>query len=104
MAQRTEAAQADQESAQGHQPFQGLGRRFQRRIRWRFGPSTSRSTAMRTAADASAMRVRTGQGWVTARRDPTASPTSVRRQNLARVVAARDAEASDLQSELDEVI
>ena len=50
---------------------------------------------MRTATDAPTMRVRTGQGWVTARRDPAASPTGVRRQNLDRVVAALDAAAVD---------
>ena len=43
---------------------------------------------MRTAPDAPTMRVRTGRGWVTARREPAASPASVRRQNLDRVVAA----------------
>jgi hypothetical protein len=45
---------------------------------------------MRTAADAPTMRVRAGRGWVTARRDPAASPAGVRRQNLDRVVAALD--------------
>jgi hypothetical protein len=45
---------------------------------------------MRTAADAPTMRVRTGRGWITARRDATASPASVRRQNLDRVVATLD--------------
>ncbi|WP_052359553.1 stealth family protein [Actinoplanes friuliensis] len=43
---------------------------------------------MRTAADAPVMRVRGRQGWVTARRDATASPARVRRQNLDRVVTA----------------
>jgi hypothetical protein len=50
---------------------------------------------MRTAADAPTMRVRAGRGWVTARRDPVASPAGVRRQNLDRVVAALDAAGID---------
>lgn len=50
---------------------------------------------MRIAADAPTMRVRTGEGWVTARRDPAASPTRVRRQNLDRIVAALDAAGID---------
>ncbi|GAA2472703.1 exopolysaccharide phosphotransferase [Winogradskya humida] len=45
---------------------------------------------MRTAEAAVTMRVRTGRGWVTARRDPAASPAGVRRDNLDRVVAALD--------------
>jgi Stealth protein CR2, conserved region 2/Stealth protein CR4, conserved region 4/Stealth protein CR3, conserved region 3/Stealth protein CR1, conserved region 1 len=45
---------------------------------------------MRVAADAAKIRVRTGQGRVTARRDPAASPAGVRRDNLDRVVAALD--------------
>jgi len=48
-----------------------------------------RLPAMRSAA-ASVIRVRTGQGWVTARRDTAASPAGVRRENLDRVVAALD--------------
>ncbi|MFI7547703.1 stealth family protein [Actinoplanes sp. NPDC049599] len=50
---------------------------------------------MRTAPDAPTMRVRAGRGWVTARRDPAASPAGVRRQNLDRVVAALDAAGVD---------
>ena len=50
---------------------------------------------MRTAADAPTMRVRTGRGWVTARRDPAASPAGVRRQNLDRVIAALDTAGID---------
>ncbi|RSM67466.1 hypothetical protein DMB66_15715 [Actinoplanes sp. ATCC 53533] len=50
---------------------------------------------MRTAADAPTMRVRAGRGWVTAHRDPAASPAGVRRQNLDRVVAALDAAGID---------
>ena len=50
---------------------------------------------MRTAADAPTMRVRTGRGWVTARRDPAASPAEVRRQNLDRVVTALEAAGVD---------
>jgi hypothetical protein len=46
---------------------------------------------MRVSDDAPTMRVRTGHGRVTARRDATASPGRVRRQNLDRVVAALDA-------------
>ena len=49
----------------------------------------------RIAAGAPTMRVHTGQGWVTARRDPAASPTGVRRQNLDRVVAALDTAGID---------
>ena len=49
-----------------------------------------RLPAMRAAAGASTMRVRTGEGWVTARRQPAASPAGVRRENLDRVVAALD--------------
>ncbi|MFI7600774.1 stealth family protein [Actinoplanes sp. NPDC049681] len=45
---------------------------------------------MRGAADAPTLRVRTSRGWVTARKDPAASPADVRRQNLDRVVAALD--------------
>ncbi|MEV8510160.1 stealth family protein [Actinoplanes sp. NPDC051475] len=45
---------------------------------------------MRGAADAPTIRVRTARGWVTARKDPAASPADVRRQNLERVVAALD--------------
>jgi Stealth protein CR2, conserved region 2/Stealth protein CR3, conserved region 3/Stealth protein CR4, conserved region 4/Stealth protein CR1, conserved region 1 len=51
--------------------------------------------AMRAAPAAPTMRVRTGQGWLSARRDPAASPTGVRRQNLDRVVAALDAAGID---------
>ena len=50
---------------------------------------------MRIAADAPVMRVRARRGWVTARRDPAASPAGVRRQNLDRVVAALDAAGID---------
>ncbi len=50
---------------------------------------------MRAKPDAPTMRVRTGRGWVTAHRDPYASPTSVRRQNLDRVTAALDAAGID---------
>jgi hypothetical protein len=50
---------------------------------------------MRTAADAPTMRVRAGRGWVTARREPAASPAGVRRQNLDRVIAALDAAGID---------
>lgn len=50
---------------------------------------------MRTATDAPTMRVRAGRGWVTAHRDPAASPAGVRRQNLDRVVAALDAAGID---------
>jgi hypothetical protein len=49
-----------------------------------------RLPAMRDATDATTMRVRTGQGWVTARRLTAASPAGVRRENLNRVVAALD--------------
>ena len=49
-----------------------------------------RLPAMRAAAGASTMRVRTGEGWVTARQQPAASPAGVRRENLDRVVAALD--------------
>jgi hypothetical protein len=50
---------------------------------------------MRTATDAPTMRVRAGRGWVTARRDPAASPAEVRRQNLDRVIAALEAAGVD---------
>jgi hypothetical protein len=50
---------------------------------------------MRTAPDAPTMRVRAHRGWVTARRDPAASPAGVRRQNLDRVVAALEAAGVD---------
>jgi len=53
-----------------------------------------RLPAMRTA-DPSTLRVRTGQGWVTARRQSTASPSGVRRENLDRVVAALDSAGVD---------
>lgn len=43
---------------------------------------------MRVAEDAPTMRVRSGRGWVTARRDAFASPVQVRRQNLDRTIAA----------------
>jgi hypothetical protein len=49
-----------------------------------------RLPAMRADADAPAMKVRTGQGWVTARRQQAASPAGVRRENLDRVVTALD--------------
>jgi hypothetical protein len=49
-----------------------------------------RLPAMRADADAPTMKVRTGQGWVTARRQLIASPAGVRRENLDRVVAALD--------------
>ncbi|MFI5931308.1 stealth family protein [Actinoplanes sp. NPDC051494] len=45
---------------------------------------------MRTPPDAPTMLVYTGRGWITARRDPAASPASVRRQNLENVTAALD--------------
>ena len=41
------------------------------------------------------MRVRTGAGWVQARRQPAASPAGVRRENLDRVVTALDAAGVD---------
>ncbi|MEV6595229.1 stealth conserved region 3 domain-containing protein [Actinoplanes sp. NPDC051346] len=44
----------------------------------------------RGGRDAPTMRVRSARGWVTARREPAASPAGVRRQNLDRVVAALD--------------
>lgn len=50
---------------------------------------------LRSKPGAPTMRVRTARGWVTARRDPHASPASVRRQNLDRVVAALDAAGID---------
>jgi hypothetical protein len=50
---------------------------------------------MRVADDAPTMRVRTGHGRVTARRDAAASPGRVRRRNLDRVVAALDAAGVD---------
>ncbi|AGL20393.1 hypothetical protein L083_6883 [Actinoplanes sp. N902-109] len=50
---------------------------------------------MRTPADSPTMRVRTGRGWVTARRDPAASPASVRRQNLDTVTTALDTAGID---------
>ncbi len=50
---------------------------------------------MRTPANAPSMRVRTGRGWVTARRDPGASPASVRRENLDNVIAALDTAGID---------
>jgi hypothetical protein len=43
---------------------------------------------LRTATDGTLLRVRAGRGWVTARADRTASPVTVRRRNLDRVVAA----------------
>jgi Stealth protein CR2, conserved region 2/Stealth protein CR3, conserved region 3/Stealth protein CR4, conserved region 4/Stealth protein CR1, conserved region 1 len=43
---------------------------------------------LRSAGNAPTMRVRTPGGRVTARRDPRADPTGVRRANLDRVVAA----------------
>jgi hypothetical protein len=51
--------------------------------------------SMRNADNAPRMRVRTGQGWITARRDETASPADVRRHNLDRVVDALDAAGID---------
>jgi hypothetical protein len=54
-----------------------------------------RLPAMRVEAEAPTMRVRTGQGWVTARRQQAASPAGVRRENLDRVVAALDEAAVD---------
>jgi hypothetical protein len=50
--------------------------------------------AMR-AVESPTMRVRTGPGWTTATRDPAASPTGVRRQNIDRVVAGLDAAGID---------
>ena len=50
---------------------------------------------MHTATDAPTMRVRARRGWVTARREPAASPAGVRRQNLDRVVAALDTAGLD---------
>jgi hypothetical protein len=50
---------------------------------------------MRVADDSPTMRVRSSQGWITARRDPTASPVSVRKHNLDRVVAALNAAGID---------
>jgi hypothetical protein len=50
-----------------------------------------RLPTMRVANDAPTMRVRGSKGWITARRDATASPVSVRRANLVRVLAALDA-------------
>ncbi|BFU42865.1 stealth family protein [Krasilnikovia sp. MM14-A1004] len=47
-----------------------------------------RLPTMRVTPDTPTMRVRTGQGWITARRERTASPASVRRDNLARVTTA----------------
>ncbi|HEV7961827.1 MAG TPA: stealth family protein [Actinoplanes sp.] len=54
-----------------------------------------RLPAMRAEAGAPTMRVRTGQGWVPARRQTAASPAGVRRENLDRVVAALDGAAVD---------
>ncbi|GAA3337912.1 stealth family protein [Amorphoplanes nipponensis] len=50
---------------------------------------------MHTPTEAPTMRVRAGRGWVTARRDPAASPAAVRRQNLDRVITALDAAGVD---------
>jgi hypothetical protein len=50
---------------------------------------------MRAAPDAATMRVRGRDGWFTARRDATASPTSVRRANLDRVLAVLDTAGID---------
>ncbi|RZU49763.1 Stealth-like protein [Krasilnikovia cinnamomea] len=47
-----------------------------------------RLPTMRVTPDTPSMRVRTGQGWITARRERAASPASVRRDNLTRVTAA----------------
>ncbi|MET8154476.1 stealth family protein [Actinoplanes sp. NPDC049668] len=47
-----------------------------------------RLSLLRVAEGARTMRVRTGRGWVTARRDATTSPAQVRRQNLDRTIAA----------------
>jgi hypothetical protein len=54
-----------------------------------------RLPAMRAEEDSPTMRVRTGEGWVTARRQRTASPAGVRRENLDRVVAALDEASVD---------
>ena len=43
---------------------------------------------LRTGTDGALLRVRASGGWVTARVDRTASPVTVRRRNLDRVVAA----------------
>ncbi|GAB1693944.1 stealth family protein [Krasilnikovia sp. M28-CT-15] len=47
-----------------------------------------RLPTMRVTPDTPSMRVRTGQGWITARRERAASPATVRQDNLDRVTAA----------------
>lgn len=61
--------------------------RLARRIALLTNPRTG---SPRTGKNAPTMRVRTKRGWVTARRDPAASPAAVRRDNLDRVIAALD--------------
>jgi hypothetical protein len=91
----------------------GLRERIFNSVRWRVLPRVAperrlrmarrvvplshppRLPTMRVADDSPTMRIRGAEGWITARRDPTASPADVRKRNLDRVVAALDAAGVD---------